>query len=143
MSDALPPNIDEFNQIVAVVFAKLYIAHPVPKTLEVAEIAEVLGVSPTATLGSGRSFDEIFEHTMRWLLDQHYTHSYACHARERAVLTDKALFVMNAVPSNLDQRTRGSELVEATQQANSESGRRKLGELTGALFGAMLKAMMD
>jgi hypothetical protein len=39
-----------------------------------------------------------------------YTHSYASHARERAVLTDKALWAMNAVPERLSQRL-GSQLI--------------------------------
>jgi hypothetical protein len=37
-----------------VVFSQLYVAHPLEKTLDPAEIAAVIGVSPTEMLPSGR-----------------------------------------------------------------------------------------
>jgi hypothetical protein len=91
MPDALPQNIQEFNQIILVVFSQLYVAHPLEKTLDPAEIAGLLGVSPTGTLPSGRRFDEVFENTMRWLHTQGFTNTYGSHARERATLTGRSL----------------------------------------------------
>jgi hypothetical protein len=98
MADALPPNIQEFNEITAVVFAQLYIAHPMPKTLEPDEVAGVLGIAPNATLPSGRTFNEVFAYTVGRLLHQGYIFSNGHHPRDRDVLTDKALAVMNVVP---------------------------------------------
>lgn len=94
---------------------------------------------PTDTLKSGRAFEDVFEHTMRWLLDIRYTHSYASHARERAVLTDKALWAVNAVPERLGQRL-GSQLIDATKQGSSDEGKRKLGGIIGEFFGSALGA---
>jgi len=53
---AQPQNIQEFNQIAVVIFAQLYIEHPIAKTVDVAEVAALLGKTPTTVLPSGRSF---------------------------------------------------------------------------------------
>jgi hypothetical protein len=71
-----PQNIQEFNQIAAVIFAQLYNAHPYDRMLDVADIAKVIGVTPTTVLPSGRRFDEVFESTRRWLHEQGYTHTH-------------------------------------------------------------------
>jgi hypothetical protein len=68
-----------------------------------------------------------------------YTHSYASHARERAVLTDKALWAMNAVPERLSQRL-GSQLIDAAKQGSSDEGKRKLSGIIGEFFGSALGA---
>jgi hypothetical protein len=33
MAAALPPNIQEFNEIAGIIFAQLYASHPVPRDL--------------------------------------------------------------------------------------------------------------
>jgi len=142
MGDPLPPNIQEFNVIVGVIFALLYDTHPMPKDLDAKEIASTLGVSASANLPSGRPFNEVFDYTARWLLDQRYIQAYGSNARERAVLTDKAFTAMNVVPPTLG-RSRGSELVDATKEAKSVSGWAKLVELVGTLIGSVIKTMMD
>jgi hypothetical protein len=81
-----PQNIKEFNQITLVVFSKLYVEHPLEKTIDPAEVAAVLGVSPTGNLPSGRPFKKVFEETMRWLHTQGFTNTYGSHASERASL---------------------------------------------------------
>ena len=60
MADPLPPNIQEFNAITGVIFALLYVAHPM-KDLDAEEIASTLGLS--ANMPSGRSF----LHEMRYI----------------------------------------------------------------------------
>jgi hypothetical protein len=142
MADALPPNIKEFNQIIAVIFAQLYIVHPLPKTLEPDEVAEVLGVAPNATLPSGRPFNEVFAHTVVWLLHQGYIFSNGHHPRDRDVLTDKALAAMNVVQPALGM-TRGSELVDATKEAASEAGKGRIAELVGTVIGSIIKTVID
>ena len=88
-----------------------------PKDLDAKEIASTLGVSASANLPSGRPFNEVFDNTARWLLDQRYIQAYGSNA-ERAVLTHKAFIAMNVVPPTLG-RSRGSELVDATREAKS------------------------
>jgi hypothetical protein len=153
-STALPPNIQEFNQIVLVVFSQLYVAHPMERTLDPTEIAAVIGVSPTGTLPSGRRFDEVFESTMQWLQTQGFTKSYGSYARERATLTARALVAMNAVPPALQtpsgtipslpktSATTGSTIVEATKQAASYGNRTQLAELAGSFIGGIIKATL-
>ena len=142
MDTPVPANVQEFNQITAVVFAQLYTSHPLPKTLEPEEVASTLGISPSATMPSGRTFNEVFAHTVSWLLIQGYIYSYGHHARERNVLTDKALVAMNVVPPSLNQ-SRGSELVDAAKQASSDTGKNKLGELAGTIIGSIIKSVLN
>jgi hypothetical protein len=141
MADALPPNIQEFSEITAVVFAQLYIAHPMPKTLEPDEVAGVLGIAPNANLPSGRTFNEVFAYTVVWLLHQGYIFSNGHHPRDRDVLTDKALAVMNVVPPALG-KSRGTELVEVTEQAASEHRRNQLIDLAGSLIGSIIRSAL-
>jgi hypothetical protein len=48
-TSAQPKNIQEFDQIAVVIFSQPYNAHPYEKTLDVAEIASVLGMTPATT----------------------------------------------------------------------------------------------
>jgi hypothetical protein len=137
----LPPNIEEFNEITAVILSQLYMAHPLPKTLEPDEIADILGGRSTAAMPSGRTFNEVFSHTVAWLVHEGYVYPNGAHPRERAQLTDKALVAMNVVPPSLG-RTRGSELVDATKQASTEAGRGKLSDLVSAVVEGITKGVL-
>jgi hypothetical protein len=142
MTNQLPANITEFNELTAVIFALLYDAHPLPKTLEPSEIADILGGSPTGTMPSGRTFNDVFAHTLSWLVHEKYIYSNGVHPRERAQLTDKALTAMNVVPPSLG-RSRGSELIDATKQASTEAGRGKLSGLVAAVVEGITKAVLS
>jgi hypothetical protein len=140
MTNQLPPNIEEFNELIAVIFAQLYIAHPMPKTLEPAEVAEVLGRVPTATLPSGRTFNDVFAHTVGWLVHERYIYPNGSHPRERAQLTDKALVAMNVVPPQLN-RSRGSVLVDVSNQGSADSRRGKFAELGSGIVSAVVEGI--
>lgn len=71
-----------------------------------------------------------------WLVHQGYVAPLGTMPYERAFLTDKALAAMNAIPSF--GQTLGSELVKATEQASSESGKNKIAELVGTLLGSLI-----
>jgi hypothetical protein len=139
-STKLPPNIVEFNEITAVIFAQLYDAHPISKDLDIDQIAGVLGRSRTETLPSGRTFIDVFAHTLPWLSHQGYIISNGSLPRERVQLTDKALIAMNAVPPSLAQ-SRGSELVDATKQASTTAGRGRLAELGSGFLSAVAEGV--
>jgi hypothetical protein len=152
-SVALPQNIQEFNQIIVVVFSQLYVAHPMEKTLDPAEIAEVIGVSPTGTLPSGRRFADVFVMTVRWLNDQGFIRANGEDAHERATLTARALVAMNAAPPALVPKgitpplpteptaNTGTTLVRATT-AVSQGNRTQLVELAGSFIGSVIKATL-
>ncbi len=139
---SLPPNIQEFNEITAVIFSQLYISHPMPKTIDPTEVASTLGISASETMPSGRTFNDVFGHTVNWLLTQKFIFSHGSFPRERVILTDKALVAMNVVPPSLNQ-SRGSELVDASKQAASETGKNRIAELVGTVLGSIAKTMME
>ena len=112
---ALPPNIQEFNEIVAVIFAQLYLSHPLEKTLDPTEIAKTIGV--VSTLPSGRPFYEVFESTIRWLRREGYINAHGNDPRERATLTGRAFQAMNAVPPVL--KTLQDAVPSLPQSANT------------------------
>ena len=62
-------------------------------------------------------------------------------AATTVVLTDKALAAMNVVPPALN-RTRGSELVEASTQATTQAGKSRLNETLGAIFEGITKGVI-
>lgn len=152
-ASAQPHNIQDFNQIAVVIFAQLYNAHPYEKTLDVADIAAVVGVTPTTVLPSGRRFDEVFESTVRWLHEQGYIHTRGSHARERVTLSAKALYAMNVVPPALQgpggipsppQVTTGSTgtaMVQATEQA-AQGRTKQLVDLAGTFIGAIIRTTL-
>jgi hypothetical protein len=137
----LPPNIQEFNEITAVIFAQLYSEHPLTKDLDIDEVAKVLGRSGTETLPSGRNFKDVFAHTLSWLIYQGYVYSNGSLPRERVQLTDKALFAMNVVPPSLN-KSRGAELVEASKSASSASGREWVGQIISSITEGFTKGMI-
>jgi hypothetical protein len=149
-SNTLPQNIREFNQIILVVFSQLFLTHPLEKTLDPAEIAEVIGVSPTGTLPSKRGFAEVFVNTMRWLHTQGFTNTYGSHAHQKVTLTARALDAMNAVPPALKassdtvaslpaQSNTGTVMVVASEHA-THGDRKHLVDLAGSLIGSVIES---
>jgi hypothetical protein len=67
--------------------------------------------------------------------------SHGSYARERAVLTDKGMAAMNVVLPALN-RSRGSELVAASTQASTQTGKGKLNELVSSIFEGITKGVM-
>lgn len=70
-----PPNINEFNQIAALVFAQLYRAFPVEVDIDGEAIAKALGVEGNwgnHMLPSGRSFYDMLSGTIGWLMADNY-----------------------------------------------------------------------
>src|SRR6516225_5247332 len=87
VSDA-PPNIQEFNTIAGLIFAQLYGAFPVVVDIDRNAIAKAMDVPDgNYKLPSGRTFNEIFAHTIAWLAAERYTMSAGTLPAERASLT--------------------------------------------------------
>ena len=139
-----PPNIDEFNQIAALVFAQLYREFPVVVDIDRAAIAKVLGVSQgnwgDHMLPSGRSFNDVLSSTIAWLAVEDYTLAAGPHPSSRVVLTTKGLKAMNAVPSPLTE-TVGTELRKATERASGPVNFSSIGDLIGGVIGGLTKSI--
>jgi hypothetical protein len=135
----VPINIQEFNTIAGLIFAKLSQSHPLPTDIDGATIASLYGIEETAVLPSGRVFSDLFTYTLIWLNDEHYTSTRAGHPAQRAVLTTRGLQAMNAVPSSLSKTTVAVELQKASK--NSAINLSMIGELVGSAIGGLTKTL--
>jgi hypothetical protein len=110
----LPPNMQEFNEITAVIFGRLYASFPTPMSIRPDAIEHALGFQDLqARMPSGRTFNEVLRHTVQWLTSEDFIRSLHPLPLERRVLTAKGMAPMNVVPPSLS-RPLGSELAEAT-----------------------------
>jgi hypothetical protein len=72
---------------------------------------------------------------VEWLLREEFISEGR--SLEKLVLTTKGIAALNASPPSLS-RSLGSELAEATKDASTEGGKRKISELMGNFFGSAL-----
>jgi hypothetical protein len=134
----LPPTMQEFNEITAVIFARLFNAFPIPWNIPPEEVAVELGLAdPRQQMPSGRLFKEVFASTMDWLIREEFIRAIGPLLSDGIVLTTKGMAALKIVPPSLS-RPLGSELADATEQASTEAGKRKLTELIGEFFGSAL-----
>jgi hypothetical protein len=137
-----PPNIDDFNKIAALVFAQLYRGFPDKVNIDRAAIAKALGVEGDWTkfmLPSGRSFHDMLNATVGWLMADEYTIVSGQHPSMQVVLTTKGLRAMNSVPSPL-RETVGTELREATETHSGAFDLSRIGVLMGGTIGGLWKS---
>jgi hypothetical protein len=121
MPTSPPANITEFNVIVGLLFAQLYNSFPKPiGRLNELVIARAMGVSTDSILGSGKRFDDVLRHSVRWLSDEGYIRLSGLTAYDDVTLTQKGLALLNAVPEGLSA-TVGSSLVKATSETSGQS----------------------
>jgi hypothetical protein len=130
----VPANIKEFDEITAVILGELYKSHPHPKTIDPAEIARLLGVSPDDKLPSGRTFTDMFFHTLMWLADEGFVNDLAAIQPYRCRLTARTLGGMKG--------NRGSEMIDATNEGSSQAGKMRIAELMGEFWGTFTGAVV-
>jgi hypothetical protein len=139
-----PPNIDEFNQIAALIFAQLYRAFPVVVDIDRGAIAKAMGVSEgdwgKHMLPSGRTFNDVLSGTIGWLEADKYTKAFSGAAFQRVILTTRGLQAMNAVPSPF-RETVGTELRKATETSSGVLDLSKIGDLIGGVLGGYTKSL--
>ena len=138
----LPPNIEEFNTITGLIFAQLYQAFPVQVPhIDRQAIAAVMDVGgdQSVKLKSGRSFADVLGSTVTWLIEENFIISRGPLAGERAVLSEKGLSALNAVPSGLKQPL-GSELAEAARGDSSSGIAARIAEVMGSFSGGFTKS---
>ena len=134
----LPPNIQEFNEITAVLFGQLYASLPNPMDIDKDAVARALGLADGRTrMSSGRAFNEVLSHTVQWLIREDFVRSQGKYPLQRMVLTKKGLAGMSAVPPSLSQPL-GSELADATKQASTEGGKTRISQMMGDFWGSFL-----
>src|SRR5262249_1823738 len=127
----LPPNMQEFNEITAVIFSKLFDAFPVARKINPDEVAALLGLADLRQqMPSGRLFKEVFASTMDWLIREDFIRTIGTLPSDGLVLQTKGVAALNAIPPSLG-RPLGSELADATNQASTEAGKRNIARLIG------------
>jgi hypothetical protein len=137
----LPPNMRDFNEITALILGQLYTSFPIPMKLDEDALASALGLQNRhAPMSSERPFDHLLSHTVQWLTNEDFIRSLHPIPLARLVLTAKGMAAMNVVPPSLS-RPLGSELAEATEQASTEGGKRKIAELMGNFFGSAIGSL--
>jgi hypothetical protein len=139
----VPANIDEFNQAVGLIFAQLYAAFPEPIDIDQPAIAKAFGVDDRSwashALPSGRTLGALLTLTMGWLNIERYTTTFGASVGQRALLTEKGLRALNAVPPGLSG-TVGTELKKAAERGSwPDLG--SIGELVGGMVGGLTKSM--
>jgi hypothetical protein len=122
------PNIQEFNEITAIILAELYKTHPHPATIDPAEVAKQLGVSPSDQMPSGKTFTDMFVHTLTWLANEGFVSRHGSIAPYRSNLTARTLAGL--------KNDLGSQLVDATRNGSSHDGKVALAEMVGSFFGS-------
>jgi hypothetical protein len=134
----LLPNMQEFNEITAVILSQLYKSFPIGQNINIDEVGKVLSLANRQQqMPSGRSFNEVFHSTLDWLINEEFVRNLGHLSSERVVLRTKAIAVMNIVPPSLSQPL-GSQLADATERASTESGKRKISELMGNFLGSFI-----
>jgi hypothetical protein len=124
----LPTNIEQFNKISALVFARLYQAFPNLVDIDMTAISKAVGIADVSALKA----------TLTWLARNDYTKITDLNNPWRQItLSDKGLAAMNAIPSGLKQ-TVGTTIVNAVDGAPGLSG---IGELVGGFTGALIKSV--
>jgi hypothetical protein len=134
----LPPTMQEFNEITAVIFGKLFERFPVARSISPDEVAAVLGLADIRQqMPSGLLFKEAFASTMDWLISEDFIRALGPLRSDGIVLTTKGMAAMNIVPPSLS-RPLGSELADASKQASTEGGKTRISQMMGDFWGSLL-----
>jgi hypothetical protein len=126
----LPTNIEQFNRISALVFARLYQAFPNLVDIDMTEIAKAVGIADVSAL----------KPTLTWLARNDYTKVTDLNNPWRQItLSDKGLTAMNEKPEGLKQ-TVGTTIVNAAGGAQLP-GLSGIGEAVGGVIGGVIKSL--
>jgi hypothetical protein len=134
----LPPNVQEFNEITAVILSQLFSEFPVAQDINADRLAAVLGAADRQQeMASGRPFNKVLVSTLDWLIEEGFVRSRGPLSLEGVVLTTKGIAAMNVVPPSLNRRL-GSELADATKEASTEEGKIRLSQMMGNFWGSLI-----
>jgi hypothetical protein len=114
-------NIERFDQLAGLVFAKLYEHFPIPVSLDIMEFHDVL----RSTGDEGEVEPVFFSASVRWLVESGYISNRAEWAApnhfKHCTLTAKALEVLKGTPSILTGESIGDELQSAVRSGAFET----------------------
>jgi hypothetical protein len=139
----LPANVDEFNKAAGLILLQLYASFPEPINIDHAAIARAFGVDDVSwnahMLPSGRSLSALLSLTIGWLKMEGYTNAFGPHPAQSALLTEKGLRALNAIPPGLNG-TVGTQLKKAVERG-SWPDLSSIGDLVGGMIGGLTKSM--
>lgn len=128
-------NIERFNVLVGVIFAKLYESFPVPVELSVQDFVEQLvddsELSDESEYIRG-GYGKFFTSTIVWLGDHGYLirgSTIGVGTVRGCVLTGSTLEILNAIPANL--KVKGPSLGDQLVAAAKDSAKGKVKDLAG------------
>lgn len=131
-------NIERFNVLVGVIFAKLYETFPVPVELSVQNFAEQL-VDDDELIDKGEymkgGYVKFFTSTVSWLSNHGYLmkgSTLSGGTVRDCVLTASTLEILNAMPDNL--QVKGPSLGDQLISATKDSVKDKVKDLGGELL---------
>ena len=132
----VPSQMQEFNEIAAVILSEVFRTFPIARAIDPDRVADALGLDRRQVMASAWPFDTVFVSTLDWLMNEGFVRSSGP-LSEGVVLTTKGMAALNIVPPSLS-RPLGKELADATEQASTEGGKRKISELMGNFFGSAI-----
>lgn len=135
-------NIDRFNEVCAVVFARLYENFPEPIKLHGLELAGAVEFDmegPAQLEKTDERTGEFCAAVVQWLVDAGYVLAPSKHQPAglfmNARLTAKGLEAMKAMPSALGGSI-GDELIDASQRGARDAARQLISDGLTAVFRA-------
>ena len=140
-------NIELFNLYAGRIFARLYAAFPIARTIQ--HVDTINPPEARADLKTDtedyRNQLEIASATVLWLADTGYLIVRGTGSPDRYVLSPKALEALNASVPALSPKepakTLGEQLTEVTKDVGSEAKTKAIGEIVGQVIGAAFKSL--
>ncbi|TAJ41398.1 MAG: hypothetical protein EPO55_05545 [Reyranella sp.] len=128
-------NFEEFSAITALILGRSFSNFPIASDIDFNRIAQSMGLSDIqAKLESGRVFQVVAAHTLKWLMDNDYVRAAGVLPRDRVSITDKGLAGMRAKSGT--GISFGEEIEQKSTGANTSEGRRNLAEVIGSFVGS-------
>jgi len=141
-------NIERFDQLTGRIFADLYEAFPMPRTLSDRSYSSIIEPDQPATDGKQSSDPgQFFTATITWLVNSGYITTFQARLNGRftydgCVLTAKGLEVLKSIPSSVGGKSFGQSLQEAAKAGSKEALKKITGEVLSFGLGVMTKLVM-
>lgn len=142
-------NIERFDQLTGRVFADLYAAFPIPKTLSDISYANASSTEADESEQEvNPEFANLFVYTVRWLAASEYlTHSVQMmsspYVFEDCVLTAKGLEALKATPASIGGKSLGQSLQDAAKTGAMDALKKLSGQVLSVGMHMVTKAAMS
>jgi len=136
---------DAFNAVVVWALAEASEHMPLPVNLSFSDIPDDLRELLTEVASDEREQARLWKESVGFLEREHYITGKPSHRDPRRIefvrLTEKALFVLDAVPPALGGETIGSKLKDVANEAGKETARAAVAETVGMMIGAAIRSL--